>query len=281
MQKIKIIKAMASHNLKQLLGAEAVGPLGGVIWPQELSGGGGSVCLNLSPFGFIYNAAASRSPSLRHLATAAAGHICGIPSPIINPIKEPGISPTDSGHSMIDRKPHFDIFDFPFVSVIETSFVHSVRHEYGSNVARLDLSFLITSAGMFLARKAFLPPSIVWYNGDLELAVLFTALSFFMINFIINGTAAPVVPSKTCQFSPHFSSPSAATTSSAAATTSIGMARCPHRSTRGSAPAPASSLSHRHCRVKKRLTIKLIGPLRILSTPWSSSGASSVTASPP
>ena len=72
----------------------------------------------------------------------------------------------------------------------ETYFVRGVRREYGPNVARLALAFLLTSAGVFVASTAFLPSSSsmyltllsygAWYNGDLELAVLFTAMSFFL-----------------------------------------------------------------------------------------------------
>ena len=72
----------------------------------------------------------------------------------------------------------------------ETYFVHGVRREYGPNVARLALAFLLTSAGMFSASTAFLPSSSsmfltllsygAWFNRDFELAVLFTAMSAFL-----------------------------------------------------------------------------------------------------
>ena len=68
--------------------------------------------------------------------------------------------------------------------------MHGVRREYGPNVARLAIAFLLTSAGMFAASTAFLPSSSsmcltllsygAWFNGDLELAVLFTAMSAFL-----------------------------------------------------------------------------------------------------
>ena len=68
--------------------------------------------------------------------------------------------------------------------------MHGVRREYGPNVARLAIAFLLTSAGMFAASTAFLPSSSsmcltllsygAWFNGDLGLAVLFTAMSAFL-----------------------------------------------------------------------------------------------------
>ena len=55
-----------------------------------------------------------------------------------------------------------------------------VLREYGPNVARLALDFPLTSylCLTLLSYGAF-------YNGDCELAVLFTAISFFPFNFLV------------------------------------------------------------------------------------------------
>ena len=65
------------------------------------------------------------------------------------------------------------LFDFPFVSGIETYFMHGVRREYRSNVAQLALAFILSSAVCLT-----LLSNGVYYNGDCELSVLFTAMSF-------------------------------------------------------------------------------------------------------
>ena len=52
-------------------------------------------------------------------------------------------------------------------------FVRGVRHEYSPNVARLALAFILT-----LTMCLTLLNYGAWYNGDLELAVLFTVISF-------------------------------------------------------------------------------------------------------
>jgi len=69
----------------------------------------------------------------------------------------------------------------------EVYFYRGVLHEFGVNVARLCLTFLALSAGMFISSTAFLPSSTslyctllasgAWFHQDYRLAIFFTALS--------------------------------------------------------------------------------------------------------
>ena len=72
----------------------------------------------------------------------------------------------------------------------EAYFVQAVKREAGAIAARLTLAMLALSAGMFVASTALLPSTTsmyllmlsmgAWFNGNMQLAILFTAMSAFL-----------------------------------------------------------------------------------------------------
>ena len=75
-------------------------------------------------------------------------------------------------------------------SLSEVFFYRGVLCEFGTNVGRLSLFLLATSAGMFISSTAFLPSSTsmyltllsmgAWFLHRYKLAIFFTAFSTFI-----------------------------------------------------------------------------------------------------
>jgi len=80
---------------------------------------------------------------------------------------------------------------FGFIcAMCEVYFYRGILCEFGANVGRLCLGFLVTSAGMFISSTAFLPSTTsmyltllsmgAWFHHNYKIAILTTAMSTFL-----------------------------------------------------------------------------------------------------